>query len=85
MYGNCGSCGFPISLKNASESVKCPYCETINTPVSGISSSTGWVLLAVAALGILILIQREEIMDPNAVQIDDQPIAAGFFRGRSLA
>ena len=54
MYGTCGSCGFPVLLKNTTDSVKCPFCEKANTPISGTSISPAWVILA-AALGVLVL------------------------------
>jgi hypothetical protein len=55
MRGDCASCGFPISVKNTVDKVACPFCSTVNTPVSGgISISPGWVLLA-AVVGVLVL------------------------------
>jgi len=47
MRGDCASCGFPISVKNAVDKVACPFCAAVNQPISGgISISPGWVLLA---------------------------------------
>ena len=58
MYGDCASCGFPILVTNATDSVKCPFCTTANTPISGTSISLGWVLLA-AVVGVLVLAKRK--------------------------
>ena len=55
MRGDCASCGFPISVKNAVDKVACPFCAAVNQPISGgISISPGWVLLA-AVVGVLVL------------------------------
>lgn len=34
MYGNCVSCGFPISLHKTGTAVNCPNCSVANAPIS---------------------------------------------------
>lgn len=52
MYGDCASCGFPVSFEGFDEPVACPYCRTINQAIS--DSITPIVILGIV-LGVLVL------------------------------
>jgi hypothetical protein len=52
MYGDCVSCGFPILVKDTNQ-VLCPFCATLNQPVSGTSYFP--LVLIAAIVGVLVL------------------------------
>lgn len=55
MYGDCSECGFPVLLKDANV-VECPFCKTLNQPISsdGVSLRSAAVALA-TVIGLIVL------------------------------
>lgn len=48
MHGDCVTCGFPILVEDTKNPVECPFCATVNQPVSsGVSFSSIALLVAV--------------------------------------
>lgn len=54
MHGDCVECSFPIFLPDAQSTVTCPFCNTIQQPVTGISAGAV-LLLAAITIGIFAL------------------------------
>ena len=53
MYGLCAECGFPVSIKNSHDRVSCPFCATVNQPIS---DTAGGTLITVLVAGVFLAI-----------------------------
>lgn len=59
MYGNCVECGFPVLVKDANP-VACPFCATIQKPISLPISDipTSSIITAVLIIGGLFVLAK---------------------------
>lgn len=54
MYGLCYQCGFPI-LVNSNNPVSCPFCATLNQPITASVSPTSIFVGVAVLIGVMVL------------------------------
>jgi hypothetical protein len=54
--GDCASCGFPIRLKDRN-AIACPFCSTVNTPISA-GFAVSPILVGLVVVGAILVISK---------------------------